>query len=51
MRMTPVIKCADPGGFVVWLRPWARELREVVGDRVRQERYVDELLELLHRYK
>ena len=21
MRMTPVIKCADPGGFVVWLRP------------------------------
>jgi len=29
----------------------ARELREVVGDRVRQERYVDELLELLHRYK
>ena len=19
----PVIKCADPGGFVVWLRPWS----------------------------
>ncbi|PUZ69239.1 hypothetical protein GQ55_2G092300 [Panicum hallii var. hallii] len=29
----------------------ARELREVVGDRVRQERYVDELVQLLRRYK
>nr|CAB3452592.1 unnamed protein product [Digitaria exilis] len=29
----------------------ARELREVVGDRVRQEEYVDELIELFQRYK
>ncbi|KAK8459247.1 hypothetical protein SEVIR_2G109750v4 [Setaria viridis] len=29
----------------------ARGLREVVGDRVRQEQYVDELVELLKRYK
>jgi hypothetical protein len=29
----------------------ARELREVVGDRVRQEQYVDELVELLKRYQ
>ncbi|CAN6209624.1 unnamed protein product [Urochloa humidicola] len=29
----------------------AREMQEVVGDRVRQEQYVDELVEYLQRYK